>query len=46
MEAVLDLIGLYGDINQKILDQNIDPQGVTPAFRRATRQLQKLKNLI
>ena len=46
MAAVLDLIGLYSDINQEILDENLDPQGVTPAFRRATRQLQKLRDLI
>ena len=46
MAAVLDLIGLYSDINQEILDQNLDRQGVTQAFRRATRQLQRLRDLI
>jgi hypothetical protein len=46
MAAVLDLIGLYSDINQEILDQNLVRQGVTQAFRRATRQLQRLRDLI
>lgn len=39
MAAALDLIALYSDTNQEILDQNLDPQGVTQAFRRATSQL-------
>jgi len=46
MAAVLDLIGLYSDINQEILDQNLDRQGVTQAFRQATGQLQRLRDLI
>ena len=46
MAAVLKIIDLYSDINQEILDQNLDPQGVTQAFRRATRQLQRLRDLI
>jgi hypothetical protein len=37
MAAVLDLIGLYGDINQEILDGNLESAGVTPAFRLATQ---------
>jgi hypothetical protein len=46
MAAVLDMISLYSDINQDIIGQNLDPQGVTQAFRRATVQLQKLRDLI
>jgi hypothetical protein len=37
MGAVLDLIGLYGDINQEILDNNPREAGVTEPFRLASR---------
>jgi hypothetical protein len=39
MAAVLDLIGLYSDINQEILDKGEmnETGGATPEFREATR---------
>ena len=29
MTAVLDLLGMYTDINQEIIDKNLDPLGVS-----------------
>jgi hypothetical protein len=46
MAAVLDLIMMYSDINQEIMDKKLDSQGVSPAFRLATSQLFKIKDLL
>jgi hypothetical protein len=32
MAAVLDLIGMYGEINQEIIDKRLDDQGVNEYF--------------
>jgi hypothetical protein len=29
MIAVLDLVNLYSDINQEIIEQNMDPKGMS-----------------
>ena len=39
MAAVLDLIGMYSEINQKIIDDNLDRVGMNGYFRRSTLSL-------
>ena len=41
MLAVLELIGLYSDVNQEIIDKNLHP--VTPFFISVTSELKQIK---
>ena len=46
MAAVTDLIGLYSEINNDIMDRRMDPKGATQAFRIATTQLGQIKEVL
>jgi hypothetical protein len=46
MSAVLDLIGMYSEINQRIIDEGLDLEGVSGHFRRATALLFSLKSIL
>ena len=46
MAAVLDLIGIYGDINTQIINNRLDPEGSSGQFKEATRILLSLKGLL
>lgn len=37
MAAVLDLVGMYGEINQEIITDRLDENGCNPFFKRATK---------
>jgi hypothetical protein len=43
MIAVLDLIGMYSEINSEIIGKNLDRKGMTQDFRKATNSLLKIK---
>jgi hypothetical protein len=42
MVAVGELIGLYSDVNQEIIDQNL--HAVSPYYRAVTRQLREIRD--
>ena len=46
MIAVLDLVNLYSDINNEIIEQKMDTKGMSLPFRRATELLNNIRNLI
>lgn len=46
MTAVLDLVNLYSDINREIIEENMDPEGMSQPFRRATELMNKIRNLL
>jgi hypothetical protein len=41
MLAVLELIGLYSEVNQQIIDENLHE--ISPYFRNVTTELQEVK---
>jgi hypothetical protein len=46
MTAVLDLVNLYSDINREIIEQNLDPKGMSEPFRRATELMNNIRDLL
>ncbi len=41
MVAVCELIGLYSDVNQEVIDRNLHT--ISPYYRAVTRQLKEVK---
>lgn len=37
MLAVLELVGLYSEVNQEVIDKNMHP--ISPQYRAVTREL-------
>lgn len=46
MAAVLDLVGMYGEINQEIMKDRLDENGCNGFFKRSTTHLEKMKSLL
>jgi hypothetical protein len=44
MVAVCELIGLYSDVNQEIIDKNLHK--ISPYYRTVTRYLKEIKDKI
>jgi hypothetical protein len=44
MTAVFDLIEMYSEINQEIIDKRLDPNGCNRHFRRATVLLKEIRD--
>ena len=44
MLAVCELIGLYSDVNQEIIDSNLHP--VSPYYRAVTAHLREIKEKV
>jgi hypothetical protein len=44
MVAVCELIGLYSDVNQEIIDKNLHT--ISPYYRTVTRHLKEIKDKI
>jgi len=44
MVAVCELIGLYSDVNQEIIERNLHP--ISPYYRAVTQHLREIKEKV